>query len=269
MIPYNKMKFRIVEYFSRMFENPKIFRNYIMVVLFACILSGMLSYQYQKLWGVFQGCAWDGAFAWAMRSMLTAYVMTPIAMFFSMHMIRNDFTSVNVIRYKNRRKLWYKQSLELYGIALITIALDMIISFIVAHVYNGVWWNFSSTNSLFFWATKIMDVNFNIPIKILLVLFINSGEVYVVLMGGLLVYWLLDSKIITMLAILLFCYSENRYLHLLFTKSGWGDYYNELVDSKLYVSSLLRIIIGILIIMLISFFITGRKDFINGDKAEQ
>ena len=194
--------------------------------------------------------------------------MTPIAMFFSMHMIRNDFTSVNVIRYKNRRKLWYKQSLELYGIALITIALDMIISFIVAHVYNGVWWNFSSTNSLFFWATGIMDVNFNIPIKLLLALFINSGEVYVVIMGGLLVYWLLDSKIVTMLAILLFCFNENKYLHILFTKSGWTDYYNELVNPKMYLSSILRIIIGIIIIMIISFFITGRKDFINGDKRE-
>ena len=269
MIPYNKMIFRIVEYFSRMFENPKIFRNYIMVVLFACILSGMLSYQYQKLRGVFQGCAWDGAFAWAMRSMLTAYVMTPMAMIFSMHMIRNDFASVNVIRYKNRRKLWYKQSLELYGIAIITITLDMIISFVVADAYTGVWWNFSSTDSLFFWATGIMDVNFNIPIKLLLALFINSGEVYVVLIGGQLIYWLFDSKIITMLATLLFCFSENRYLHILFTKNGWKDFYNELVNSKQYLSSLLRIIIGILIIMMISFFITGRKDFINGEKAEQ
>jgi len=269
MIPYNKMKFRVMEYFSRMFENPKIFRNYIMAVLFACVLSGTLSYQFQIHMAVFQGCAWDGAFAWAMRSMLTAYVMTPIAMFFSMHMIRNDFASVNVIRYKTRRKLWYKQSLELYGIALITITLDMIISFIVAFAYNGIWWNFSSTGSLFFWETGIMDVNFNIPIKLLMALFINSGEIYVVLIGSLFVYWLFDSKIITMLVTLLFCFCENRYLHVLFTKSGWNDYYSELVNSKLYISSLLRIIIGFLIIMMISFFITSRKDFINGEKAEQ
>jgi hypothetical protein len=249
-----------------MFENPKVFRNYIIAVGLVCVLSGMLSYQYQKHMGVFQCCAWDGAFAWAMRSMLTSYVMTPLAMYFSMYMIRNDFNSVNVIQYKNRRRLWYKQCLELYGIAAITIALDMIISLIESYAYNRLWCNYSSMQSLFYWDTGSIDIKFNIPVNLILALLINSGEVYVILLFGLFIYWIIDSKIITMLAIVICCFYENRYLHLLFTKSGWKNYYNELVNPNLYLSSLFKIVIGIFSIMIISFLITERKDFLHDEK---
>ncbi|WP_430830402.1 hypothetical protein [Clostridium ihumii] len=199
----------------------------------------------------------------AVTSARSATIILPVTIIVFFFIVKNDFNIFFVLQEKNRKKLWFKQ---IYKIVLFSVFITIYVSictYFIGALYSTSYINWNKPNSIFNFENKglLLKVSF---LKVIIYFFlVYSIKMIVMSSLALLIYWITDKKIISLVIIMAINIFER---HAIFLKI-----FNRVIsiDYKLWANKqkiILGILYGILLIFIITLIgkhISKGKEFLN------
>jgi len=196
-----------------------------------------------------------------------SYIGTFLSIFpayLTMHMTKYDFNANLILRYKDKKIIWLKQSLHILINSFIIICCTVIFNFIIGTINGKVAYNWDSADSLFFRKTEGMMVQDKQYVVILSTIIIGTLIISIVSILCNLIYWITNSQIISSLIVISFClwnaYRPQFYFNL-FSKTKLNEI--DFVTGNKLILDIIILPLIIIFLIFLSIIVIRKKEFLN------
>jgi len=249
-------------YKEKMYENKKI----IFIVLFIIVAS---CYGYLRIFintyndFNFKICKIDMILLILKPSYLGTF-LTIFPAYLTMHMTKYDFNANLILRYKDKKIIWLRQSLHILINSFFIMCSTIIFNFIIGIINRKVTYNWDSEDSLFFRRTKGMVAYNKAFIVIISTIIIGTLIISIVSILCNLIYWITNSQIISSLVVISFClwntYRPQFFLNL-FSKTKLNE--NDFITGNKIMLDIIILPLIIILLIFLSIIVIRKKEFLN------
>lgn len=217
-------------------------------------------------------CGYDGLFIFSNNNSKT--ILPMIMVYCNLNAMRYDFIPHNIVRQRDKLTVWYKHAVRIAVQCVTVVAMLMVIAFCVSYFQTGVLCNKEGERSIL--AVELLRAGMSVPKELNLIcmclqaLLINSLQLYAYVMVALLIYWLSDSGVLAVLAVLTvgIIVPGRNSMYKSDLNVEFTPYYTELLDVYRYMQNVFLIIIMLCAIFGIAMYVVPRKQFIKGRAYE-
>lgn len=258
-------------------QNREIEKTLISCIIFVCMataFNAFLSYDVFVIRNGYSSCAMDGIYIWAPQLRLVSFLLIPITSYYCLEYIDRDFEPEIVVRHKSRYMIWLKQAAKCLGFCMIVILTDILLSFFIAWGTTGTIINYERGRSMYAGLVGLSNPDREIYMYLLdavKVWVLNSMQLFSVILTGLLIYWLIQSRVVLMLIMVGLGYYELNNNGMFFSKTKQINekFFTEIMNNQEYFIVFIRCVVLLCIIMAGAYFITRRKEFYNNVQEER
>lgn len=189
----------------------------------------------------------------------------------NMHRFKYDFNYSYLVRSKSRMRIWYKQAVNVVFDCIVVAALMMIAGAITGYAVCDKTVDFYSGSSVCMNEFKkyrmAVPPDMNIPLMIVEMYIVSVGELIARTLATLLIYWLTDSRVISVIVMYLLSYLSLGYLGvrgiviLGRPVQATIKYYSALYFPLQVVETLLLLAVVIILILLTAQIFVPVKEF--------
>lgn len=190
--------------------------------------------------------------------------LTIFPAYLTMHMTKYDFNANLILRYKDKKIIWLRQSLHILINSFFIMCSTVIFNFIIGTINRKVTYNWDSEDSLFFRRTKGMVAYNKEFIVIISTIIIGTLIISIVSILCNLIYWITNSQIISSLIVISFClwntYQPQFFLNL-FSKTKLNE--NDFITGNKLIFDIIILPLIIILLIFLSIIVIRKKEFLN------
>ena len=190
--------------------------------------------------------------------------LTIFPAYLTMHITKYDFNANLILRYRDKKIIWLRQSLHILINSFFVICGTVIFSFIIGAINQKVTYNWDSEDSLFFRRTQGIIVQDKQYIVILSTIIIGTLLISIVSILCNLIYWITNSQIISSLIVISFClwntFRPQFFLNI-FSKTKLNE--NDFITGNKLILDIIILPSIIILLIFLSIFVIRKKEFLN------
>lgn len=213
-------------------------------------------------------CTIDGVIVFSMSG-VSLMLVPLIIVFFNINAFKYDFKGYNIVRRRQKMDVWHRQMIYIYFQCVLVTAVLMACA-------GAVFYDSTGTISYFEGEWSIFAIEFekagltppdsvNVVPMVVLSLILNSGEMYARVLAAVIVYWITESSLLTILSSVVFGTFIPRRGIVYKNKIDvdWWPFYTELYDAARLLQSIAVIAACIFVIWLLAKYFIPRKEFMK------
>jgi hypothetical protein len=175
--------------------------------------------------------------------------------------LKDSLVSSSIIKFKSRNAIWVKQVINIVISSLYCSLYIVLCTFIISSFSANKFINFDSVNSLFFYSTQntVKNISFlSVLLNSFSSLFLGIFAMSILV---LLIQWLTENIVISWIIMISLTMMDIVWGLSIFLK-GLSMFYFHWIASEIVFGRVYNIIF-IVFILMIGYFSSGKKDFIN------
>lgn len=171
---------------------------------------------------------------------------------------KNEFNINTVLKQKSRALLWIKQIFSNCIISILTSIWIALCTYFASGLMTVSYINWNSVNSIFFKVNKVICSTLALKDVVILFLIYSTLKIFIVSISSLLIYWLTNRRIISLIFIIILGVLENS-IPIIYRVINID--YGVIGDSRILMNNFLYGLLLIVVLTILGLVLGKRKEF--------